>query len=110
MGYGIPDFAAAYALLGGTSVVDPISDQLKNVFPVPFSSNILIEFLSDTSNEIFIEMTDMVGRTVVKTSSGLIHHSLNTININNLNGFSSGVYVLKIQTQSNTYKRLIVKN
>jgi len=110
LGYGIPDFAVAHALLSDIQIKDLMHEQLINVFPVPFSSGININFMTDTSNKIFIEMLDLVGKTVLKTSSELIQHSVNTINIKNLNEIASGTYVLKIQTHYNTYKRLIVKN
>lgn len=109
LGFGIPDFSVANALLSNIPISNYTTDQIKNIYPVPFSSDIYIEFYSVNTPEIFIELTDMVGNVIINTSTKLIVNSLNTINLNNLKAINAGSYVIKIKTQTETYKRLIVK-
>ena len=109
MGYGIPNFEVANALLSNVPIVAVKTDQIKNIYPVPFNSDIYIEFYSVKCNAIEIELTDMLGNVVLKTSSKLLLNSLNTINLTNLKTVVSGSYVLKIKTEIDTFKKMIVK-
>ena len=109
LGNGIPDFAKANLLLSNIPIVNINSDQIKNVYPIPFTSYIYIEFYSAKCNEVEVELTDMLGNLIVKTSSKLILNSLNIINLTNLKTVVSGSYILKIKTETDTFKRMIVK-
>lgn len=109
LGFGIPDFSIANALLSNIPISTYTTDQIKNIYPVPFTSDIYIEFYSVNSPEMYVELTDMIGNVIISSSTKLILNALNTVNLNNLKVLNAGSYVIKIKTQTDTYKRLIVK-
>jgi len=110
LGYGIPNFYAAFFILNGIAVHNMNKEQIINVYPSPFSSQLNVEFISGKSNNISIEIIDILGKTVYKTNKNIIPNDYNIIKINNINDLNSGIYFVKIQTQSGSYKKLVVKN
>jgi len=110
LGYGIPNFYAAFFILNGIAVHNMNKEQIINVYPSPFSSQLNVEFISEKSNNISIEIIDILGKTVYKTNKNIIPNDYNIIKINNINDLNSGIYFVKIQTQSGSYKKLVVKS
>ncbi|OFX32607.1 MAG: hypothetical protein A2X08_08710 [Bacteroidetes bacterium GWA2_32_17] len=110
LGYGIPNFYAAFFILNGIADNNMNKEQIINVYPSPFSSQLNVEFISEKSNNISIEIIDILGKTVYKTNKNIIPNDYNIIKINNINDLNSGIYFVKIQTQSGSYKKLVVKS
>ena len=109
-GYGIPNFAYANNILSGNVDSEDYSNkQFINVFPNPFTDQLSIQFYNVNLNDISFELSDIVGRILYKNTGTLSPHSLNTIEFNNLQDVSNGIYILKISTSLNEYKRLVVK-
>lgn len=110
IGYGIPNFSAAYTILNSIYENKINKEQITNIYPSPFLSQINIEFISSNSDNVKVEIIDLLGKTVYEKKTTLIPNDYNIITINNINDLNSGMYFVKIQTQSGTYKRLVVKN
>ena len=110
LGYGIPNFYTSFLILNGIAVHNMNKEQIINVYPSPFSSQLNVEFISGKSNNISIEIIDILGKTVYKTNKNIIPNDYNIIKINNINDLNSGIYFVKIQTQSGSYKKLVVKS
>jgi len=110
LGYGIPNFYTSFLILNGIAVHNMNKEQIINVYPSPFSSQLNVEFISEKSNNISIEIIDILGKTVYKTNKNIIPNDYNIIKINNINDLNSGIYFVKIQTQSGSYKKLVVKS
>ena len=68
LGYGIPNFYAAFFILNGIADNNMNKEQIINVYPSPFSSQLNVEFISEKSNNISIEIIDILGKTVYKTN------------------------------------------
>jgi hypothetical protein len=65
IGYGIPDFWRAHLLLGGTDLTGLNAPSFFNVYPLPFSNALNIELFTGESDEITIDLFDVMGRTVL---------------------------------------------
>ncbi len=110
IGYGIPNFSATYFILNGIADNKINNEQITNVYPSPFSSQLNVEFISGNSNNVIVEIIDLLGKTIYKTNANVIPNDYNIITINNVNDLNNGMYFIKIQTKLNTYKRLVTKN
>ena len=66
MGWGIPNFAAAYALLSGVNIPHFDNGNSINIFPSPFSDIIYLLFNSSDTDVINIDIYDLRGRKVYK--------------------------------------------
>lgn len=79
-------------------------DELK-VYPNPFTNQFFIQLNSSETVIGNIQMTDVLGRTVPFRTTSRNSSSLVQVN---LEGFSAGVYYLKIQTNRGEYVRKMV--
>ena len=65
IGYGIPDFWRAHLLLGGTDLTGLNASAFFNVYPLPFSNALNIELFTGESDELTIDLIDVMGRAVL---------------------------------------------
>ena len=107
IGYGIPDFAMANALLSG--IVENLEIEKVNIYPNPFLDYFLFEFYSPTEQSITINMFDASGRQVLSKVSRVLPYTLNQIKLYDNISFSTGLYILQIQTKDNVLYSKVVK-
>jgi len=108
-GYGIPDFAVAHLILSGSDPPGFTGDQLLNVFPSPFSKDISVTFYSAVDQDITIELFDIAGRSTHYEEIELMRESYNWINVNEVDGLTQGIYILKLTSPGKTYVRKLSK-
>ncbi len=65
IGYGIPDFWRAHLLLGGTDLTGLNAPTFFNVYPLPFSNELNIGLFTGESEEITIDLFDVMGRSML---------------------------------------------
>ena len=97
MGYGIPNFANAYADLSqDIKAVEDGKDVLIKVFPTLFNNLINIDFYADNSKEIFVEMHDINGRKVYQDDFMVDSNRVNKIQLTGVSDMASGIYFLRL--------------
>jgi uncharacterized protein (TIGR02145 family) len=93
--------------LMGTVGINSISNVLNNslrVYPNPMNVNCLVEFEAASSGNASLELFDVTGRRIVKQNSML------SVGIHSytLSGISSGIYFLKITSETYSYSTKLV--
>jgi len=109
-GYGIPNFAYANSILHGINYDDFSNENLLSIYPNPFSSNFNVRFYSVDSQDIKIEIFNLVGEKIFNNSFKCNAYSINDINIISSNNISQGIYFLKISSNSKVYQQKLIKN
>ena len=108
VGFGIPDFALANAILSGI-VEDPSLEQIVNLYPNPFDNYFSFNFYAVKEQEISIKMFDAAGRMVLNQLNRVQPYTVNEINLFDNVGFTNGLYILQINTVDAVYYRKVVK-
>jgi serine protease AprX len=109
LGWGIPNFAAAYALLSNVKVPDFENDNSINIFPNPFSDIIYILFHSSDTDRIDIDIFDIAGKKVyIKTD---LHRNTgySYFTIGNVKNLAKGMYFIKISSKDKVFTKKIMK-
>jgi len=106
LGYGIPDFSRANVVLH--AIANGYYDELLNVFPNPFSTQLHLNFYSPRNRQVNISISDMTGRVVYNQDYSYPKQSYAGINLE-IPGLSKGMYILKVNTVGNSYYRKLVK-
>ena len=108
IGYGIPDFMAAHNIL---TVIDGNENELfSNVklYPNPFTSSFELVFESEANTTGMITIVDMTGRKVFEDNYQL-DAGFNNIQVNQLDGFPSGIYFMRMENAATSITMKIVK-
>lgn len=69
IGYGIPDFWRAHLLLGGEDLTGLVAPQFFNVYPLPFTTSLNLEFFTGESDLLTIDLFDVMGRAVLSATT-----------------------------------------
>lgn len=78
---------------------------MATIYPNPFSQSMNILFREHIVDNVFLEVVDMNGKTILSkkyAASNLVHI--------NLNGIAAGVYILKLKTGKKTLSAKLVKD
>jgi hypothetical protein len=86
----------------GSSVV------LNTIRPNPFVNRLVISLHLEKAQEVNMILVDAAGRQV-RTSKANAEKGYNDIWVNNLDGLSKGMYILKIYADGNVYQEKLVK-
>jgi serine protease AprX len=108
IGYGIPDFVKALSLLSGIELYSPIKMETLSAYPNPSSNSLNLTYdLSDTSQNIKIELFDIFGKQVYVDSRQVSMGSYTQkIDISYL---TPGVYYAKLSTAKSTISIKVIK-
>ncbi|MBT8196234.1 MAG: S8 family serine peptidase [Bacteroidia bacterium] len=107
LGFGIPDFVLADAILSGINVQDFNKDEIVNLYPNPTPNNFTISYYSSTDQFVEVELIDVSGRLVQQKSLVLDARSLTEISF--ATPQANGIYIVNISsTKSNLSKRIIL--
>lgn len=106
LGYGIPNFRKAYHLLA--NIKDDAKNQLISVYPHPFTENFNITFYSTSNQTINIQIYDTYGKIIKSEKWDVTENTLHLLPIDGTL-FSSGVYVLKINSSTKEITQKIIK-
>ncbi|MEO6611734.1 MAG: T9SS type A sorting domain-containing protein [Chitinophagaceae bacterium] len=77
-------------------------------FPVPFTHELNIQLLSDRKQEVKVQLTDMLGRTVLDHYENCIAGN-NTILLSGVDKLQPGIYILKINSSTTSCQQKLVK-
>jgi hypothetical protein len=93
-----------------TSVNDPIVGlEALNVYPNPFQSDVLLSFELENALEMKIELYDITGREVYNDFHDL-SSGYHTIQVDNLDNLSGGMYLLRMRSGNNQIIRKLIKS
>ncbi len=110
LGYGIPDFAAAHAILNGVYTVNTIKENALKIYPNPFKNSLHVLYNAMNHDIININIYDISGRLVHQMIGHPLHEGRNYIEMKFLSNFSDGFYFIHLQTSTNDYRKKIVKS
>lgn len=108
LGYGIPDFVLADAILSGLNVKDFNKDEIVNLYPNPSLNDFTLAFYSSIDQTVSAEVYDISGKVVDIQELNLQARSLNNIIFNN--ALANGVYVVSINSIQGSISRRIIIN
>lgn len=107
-GYGIPNFAAAYAL-STNNKIDTNKDPLIITYPNPFSNELYLVFHSEMYQKISVEIIDVKGVKLVSKDDIYLVKGYNNIAIHELTNVNQGLYFLRIITPNNIYLKKVLR-
>jgi len=90
-----------------TNSVKDNSDSKVVVYPNPTLGNVTVNIDLPVSSNVFVSITDMMGKELMVLNRGELKSSSFDVDLSN---FSSGVYFIKVQTDTNTYLEKIIRN
>ncbi len=111
MGYGIPNFEAAYNDLSqNIEAVKVNKNQILNVYPTIFDQQVTIKYYSVQQSTIKIEMISINGNLILEKDYKVDSNQVNNIEIKELGGLRSGAYLLRIISDDFLETRKIIKS
>ena len=108
-GYGIPNFGKALFLVQGIDPVRLDQEAIFNAFPNPTQGNLTVDIYSHNRQKIRIEVLNANGQLMFVKPLDAGYTSLNRIEIPEFGAFGSGVYLLRITTETGRHQQRIVK-
>ena len=109
LGWGIPNFAAAFLLLSGAKIHNFDIDNSINVFPCPFNNIIYLLFNSGDTDMINIDIYDLRGQKVYNKQNIHRNTGYDFYTINDVKSLANGIYFLKISLKDNFFTKKIMK-
>ncbi len=109
LGYGIPNFAAAFLILSNKKIYNIDEDENVNIFPNPFIDKLYIVFSSVDTHAIQFKIFNLAGKLVHQTEYFQLVSGFNSLNISNLNNLSKGIYILNIISENKNFSKKIIK-
>ncbi|MBU0765122.1 MAG: S8 family serine peptidase, partial [Bacteroidetes bacterium] len=108
-GYGLPDFYQAHLILRILKEQNIHNSDLAIVYPNPFTDRIEIDFYSVDSQEVKIELFDLMGRMIYSNEQPVFPGIRNQLDITGLSSVRQGVYVLRIRADEKAFKYKLIK-
>ena len=109
MGYGVPDFQAAFALLFQDKFGLSESSNLVSVFPNPFNNNITLTLPDNINQNINVQLVNDIGQVIYTIE--LFSGSRKTINLDipGISLLNTGMYFLKVKTSEKVFMFKMIK-
>jgi serine protease AprX len=105
LGYGIPDFSKAMTLL---SIPEKITYPT-TYYPNPFNDHFTLTYHSPFTQDVMIDIYDMIGERVYQNHSIHCWEGDNKISINGLSDIQKGCYILKFTTEISSDSHQLIK-
>ncbi len=110
MGYGIPNLAQAHLVLHNIEYSEFNEEAFFRVSPNPFTDFFKLEMYSIDSQNVSVEMFDIMGRKVFSNSFNVNYPRYDSVTIDNLSYLPTGIYVVKITTINRSYQVKVIKS
>jgi hypothetical protein len=96
VGFGIPNMPMAFELLVQKKREKLLENDWIKVFPNPFTTGITIFIRANNTGKLYMQLTDMAGRTLSTSQIDVQQGQYYTITENNLGNLPAGVFNLRI--------------
>ncbi|MCF8373498.1 MAG: S8 family serine peptidase [Bacteroidales bacterium] len=106
LGYGIPNFAQASVILSRVEILQQGSFA---VSPNPFADFLNLEMYLLDSQDVSIQLFDLMGRKYYEQSGVLRFPGYSKVEISGLGNIQTGLYILKISTRKKSYSLKVIK-
>lgn len=106
LGYGIPNFAQASVILSRIEILQQSSFV---VSPNPFTDFLNLEMYLLDSQDVSIQLFDLMGRKYYEQSGIMNFPGYSTVEISGLAQMQTGLYILKISTGRKSYSLKVIK-
>jgi serine protease AprX len=110
MGYGIPDFKMAYEMLSLTKDQKADDFKLLELYPNPYSNDVVFSLYTKNESKINIIMYDNLGRTIYHKEYTSSKNNVDKMNLGVSGDLNPGVYTLIISSGNWTLKKKLVKS
>lgn len=104
-------YSESVAINANVGLNEELAAQLKfNVYPNPFSSLTNVEFDLEKSENVKVEVYDMIGRNVYTNNAGVLTAGKQTIELNETQfAAKSAVYMVRVQIGNSVITRQLIK-
>jgi len=112
LGYGIPNFPAANKILSGFNTCCKPSENSFNLFPNPFTNDLIVVLNVMNNDKANIELIDIKGKLVFNQENYILHKGCNYIILDTLNKLSKGNYIVRVRTfeNGNSFSHKVIKS
>jgi serine protease AprX len=98
LGYGIPNFPVAHKILSGFTAYNKPGENSFNLYPNPFSSELMVILNVLNIDNANIEIIDLKGKLVYTKENIVLYKGCNYILIDNLDKLIKGTYIVRVRT------------
>ncbi len=104
-------YSESVAINANVGLNEELAAQLKfNVYPNPFSTSTNVEFDLEKSENVKVEVYDMIGRNVYTNNAGVLTAGKQTIELNETQfSAKSAVYMVRVQIGNSVITRQLIK-
>ena len=105
LGYGIPDFSKAMTLL----TIPEKKSYGTEFYPNPFTDHFVLTYNSPFSQDVSLDIYDVIGERVYQNHSIHCWAGDNRINVSGLSKLQTGCYILKFTTEISSDSHQMIK-
>jgi hypothetical protein len=109
-GYGVPSLVIAHMILSGGEFEQPGNNNSLMANPNPFSEEIDLVMYVSAGMTANIQLSDNNGKIVWSTENYSLKHGYNYLLVNNLSKLASGVYILRVNSDTWAESTKLIKN
>jgi PKD repeat protein len=104
-------YSESVAINANVGLIEELAAQFKfNVYPNPFSSLTNVEFDLEKSENVKVEVYDMIGRNVYTNNAGVLTAGKQTIELNETQfSAKAAVYMVRVQIGNSVITRQLIK-
>ena len=99
LGYGIPNYCVASAVLTGTVEHSNVAI-LDKVYPNPFNNSVTVEFYSSLKQNVTVCLYNSIGQAVHQHAQVVAANGNTLINISGLSNLPQGLYLVTISDET----------
>ena len=109
LGYGIPDFGRANLLLQNIDYADFNKENVARFYPNPIVSDFNIEFYSIDSQQVTINIYNLLGSKIFTNKYDMNLNSYNKLKLNCFNNIKNGLYFVELISLNKKYSLKVLK-
>jgi serine protease AprX len=108
LGWGIPDYSAAFNILGSAHYDIANSPPAMKLYPNPFNNYLTIEVNEKLQGNITLELYDMEGR-MIRSDRLSLSDPTNKIRINSFKSLAGGCYIFRLKSETSSGSTMVTK-
>lgn len=108
LGYGVPDFCLAKALLSGLPDPRNKDNQTPFIYPSPFNNELYISFFGKANEDVVISLTDLQGRIVYTETVKEKIGSYSSIRPSGFEDLNNGIYFINLHSNNFSFSQKLI--